>query len=146
MCGVSGSGKSTWIKNNKKENSIIISRDSIRFSLLTDNSSYFEKETLVFKIFINKINEAINSSIENIYVDATHLNEKSRNKLLDSILLQNVNIIPVNIIKDLDTCLKQNSNRTGIEYIPEHAIINMFNRFTPASDNEKHTYKEIINI
>lgn len=33
MCGIPGSGKSTWISNNLDENIKIISRDIIRYKL-----------------------------------------------------------------------------------------------------------------
>ena len=36
MCGVPGSGKSTWIKNNKSETDLWISRDKIRFEKLKE--------------------------------------------------------------------------------------------------------------
>ena len=49
MSGVAGSGKSTWIKNNVKHSSWIVSRDAIRKNLIGDES-YFSKEKEVFSL------------------------------------------------------------------------------------------------
>ena len=56
LCGCPGSGKSTWTqqyKENKKV--VIISRDEIRFRLVSEKEEYFSKETQVFNIFISEI-------------------------------------------------------------------------------------------
>jgi predicted kinase len=37
MCGIPGSGKSTWIKQNKIESDAVISRDVVRFSLVKEH-------------------------------------------------------------------------------------------------------------
>lgn len=48
ICGVPGSGKSTFLRNYVKESSsVVISRDAIRFSLLKEDSDYFEYEPIV---------------------------------------------------------------------------------------------------
>ena len=57
MCGIPGSGKSTWIKQNKIESDAVISRDVVRFSLVKEHEEYFSKETEVFYTFIDQINE-----------------------------------------------------------------------------------------
>ena len=146
MCGPSGAGKSTCLKNNKAFNGIVISRDAIRFALLSDGEDYFAHEDEVFEIFINKINNAISLKYENIYVDATHLNEKSRNKVLDLLNLDNVNIICVNFNISLKTCLERNAMREGRALVPDSAIKKMYYSFSPACYQEKHKYFNIINI
>ena len=59
MCGISGSGKSTFVKNNLKENEVWISRDKIRFSLVKENEKYFSKENLVYKTFVEEIQKCL---------------------------------------------------------------------------------------
>ena len=73
MCGVAGSGKSTYLSNIK--NAVVISRDEIRFSLIGDFDDYFAKEDEVFATFIQKIQNAIDNEEgpKEIYCDATHL-------------------------------------------------------------------------
>ena len=55
MIGVPGSGKSTFIKNNKKEKDIYVSRDQIRFKYLKEGEPYFTHEKQVFKEFLFEI-------------------------------------------------------------------------------------------
>lgn len=52
--------------------------------MLNEGNSYFAKEKEVFREFINQIKTALNE-VDNVVVDATHINERSRNKLLDAI-------------------------------------------------------------
>ena len=97
MVGVPGCGKSTWIENNRSSYSTVISRDEIRFNMLKSDDDYFKYETKVFNEYVNQINNAINypCDIDEIYCDATQINEKSRNKLLNRLNLKDVNIIIV---------------------------------------------------
>ena len=78
MCGVPGSGKSTWLKD--KKDVLVISRDAIRFQLVKENEEYFSKEKQVFKTFIKTIQDALDSNTtpHAIYIDATHITKKSR--------------------------------------------------------------------
>ena len=152
MCGPAGCGKSTWAKAHckNKDKSIIISRDEIRFLLVKEDEEYFSKETEVFNSFINKIQSAIALQYEEIYVDATHLNEKSRNKVLDKIKyyidLVHVKIIPVCFAIELNTCIKQNSKRKGRCQVPINVIANMFVSYEKPSFFEKYKYTEIIEV
>ena len=60
--GIPASGKSTFIRKQIKENGgAYVSRDEVRFSIITDEDDYFGKENLVFSTFVEKIQEAINN-------------------------------------------------------------------------------------
>ena len=130
MCGVPGSGKSTFLKTHKKPDEEIISRDEIRFSLLKEEEDYFSHEKEVFNIFVYKITKLINVAT-NVYADATHLNPASRKKLTDALLeagCQPADVQAILFDVPIDICLKRNENRKGTKaYVPQEIIRRMFN-------------------
>ena len=129
-CGVPGSGKSTFLKANKRSDEEIVSRDEIRFSLLKEGEAYFSHEEEVFKQFVLRITDLINSGI-NVYADATHLNESSRTKLTDALLEAGCQPADVQVILfdvPIDICLERNEKRKGTKtYVPQTVIRKMFN-------------------
>ena len=135
LCGVPGSGKSTWARKQIEEldgKGIIISRDAIRFSMLGDDDAYFAHEDAVFDEFIKKIQEAINDEEHtSIFIDATHLNEKNRNKVLSRIWRMGDDVI-IGVYFDvpLEECLRRNALRTGRALVPETVIKNMYESLT----------------
>ena len=154
VCGPAGAGKSTWIKGKVKEylnqgiDAVWLSRDATRFSLLKEDEDYFAREDEVLKTWISNINKAINLNIANVFVDATHLNEKSRNAVLDELNLENYIIRVVNFRTPLYTCLEQNEKRKGMEraYVPRGVIRRMYIQFKPATYDEKYKYTDIIDV
>lgn len=149
MCGPPGSGKTTYLRKlPRTDNDKFISRDEVRHSLINDEDNYFDKETEVFCKFLQKIQDAIdNPIVNNIYVDATHLNEKSRNKVLDNLHLEAVEQINcINMMTSMSTCLKQNDMRSGREKVPKSAARRMAFSFVPARFDEKYKYTEIIDV
>lgn len=130
--GLPGSGKTTWIKNQlRKKGGFWCSRDIVRFSILKEGDSYFEHEDEVFNAWIAQICEALaNPLVEDIYIDATHLNDRSREKTLSRLPKDNIEKI-TNVVFDvpIEVCLERNSKRTGRELVPESAIRNMAKSF-----------------
>ena len=110
MVGVPGSGKSYYIKNHcSLPRDVVVSRDAIRFSLLQEGESYFSHENKVFRLFCDQINKSAFykdlpwlTHLEGegiVWADATHLNARSRAKLLYNIDLRNfshINFICIN--------------------------------------------------
>jgi predicted kinase len=126
MAGIPGSGKSTYAKEHKGENDIYISRDEVRFSLLEENDDYFSKETQVYNKFIETINRALQiGKFDAIWVDATHINKKSRTKLLRRINQPYSSLEAVWLKTPLQTCLNRNNQRTGITKVPDPQIRRM---------------------
>jgi predicted kinase len=147
VCGVPGSGKSTWLREHVTENrnatpSIVVSRDEIRFEFLNEDDEYFSQETKVYREFIRQIKQAIDLwACTDIYVDATHLTRNSREKLLKSLgqeYLNKVDEVSALVIKtDLETCIARNENRKGTRaYVPVKVIEDMYGRMTNPSLEE----------
>lgn len=134
LCGIPGSGKSTWVKNRiNKYGGKHISRDEIRFSMLKEDDDYFAKENQVFKEFVRRANEAIlNDKILNVYIDATHLNKKSRAKTQRELQLAGYTgqFIAVYFDVPIEICKARNNMRTGRELVPETVMDNMLKSFS----------------
>lgn len=146
MCGIPGSGKSTWVQKQMKTNpGAWCSRDIVRFSIIGEDEDYFAREDEVFETWIFSIQEAIaNSEIENVYIDATHLNEKSRDKVLNRLNLENATLCAVNFTVPLEECIRRNDLREGRAKVPRSVIRRMHFSFVPAEQGEK--YKEVVNV
>ena len=153
MCGCPGSRKSSFLSMFCKLNKInyeehVVSRDLIRFSMVSEDEEYFSKEKEVFQLFINQIKYQINFN-NYCFADATHLNSNSRMKLINSIgksFLKDVNVVPLFVSVSEEVALYGNSLRKGTRaYVPEEAIIRMRHSFSdPAHDN--YPYADIYNI
>ncbi len=136
LVGIPASGKSTYARKITKitPNSIWVSRDNIRNSLLTDKDKFFDKETQVFNNYINQINNLLNKGYT-VFADATHVNKASRLKVLTRI---NTPCTKVAIVFDrqLQLCLSRNAKREGTARVPDVAIHNMANKFTIPTKSE----------
>lgn len=128
MIGVPGSGKSTYAKNILKYGDIYISRDEIRYSLLTEEDDYFAKENEVIKTFIDNIDKSLVNEeyCGDVYADATHLSPKSRAQVLNQLKNKDkVSAIYLDI--PLDLILERNSKRKGRALVPENVVRRMYN-------------------
>lgn len=149
MCGAPGSGKSYFVEHNLTLDGIVVSRDKVRFSMISDKDEYFSKEKAVFKEFVRQIQEGLDNG-KVVYADATHLNGVSRLKLLNSLNLKNTDVIPIFFKTSLETCLARNAKREGRARVPEDALRNMYNSMTNPSNDEKaighNLYKDILYV
>lgn len=138
MCGIPGSGKSTYLKTRFSQSSRVISRDEIRFSMVKEDEEYFSKEKAVYAEFIRQIKEALETNTE-VFADATHLNETSRAKTLRS-LGKSLKDVEVNVIwvrVPVEVAIQQNENRKGTRsYVPKSVIRRMHSQVTPPTKEE----------
>ena len=148
MMGIPGSGKTTIAKNTAKNNDALhVSRDEIRFSLLTDKDNYFAKENQVYREFVKRIREGLAAG-HTVIADATHLNQKSRYKLFHNIHINPADTMVIGMYMNipLETCLERNETRKGGRtYVPPHEIYNMFAHLQPPSYEEPFDYIFIFN-
>ena len=131
LSGVPGSGKSTWIRSRLVPGAEWISRDNVRFAILSDEDDYFAHEDDVFDTFINYINQTLEKDdIHSIYIDATHLNKRSRDKVLRRVRKDNIaelNCVCFDV--PLETCYARNNLREGRSRVPQTAIANMYQSY-----------------
>ena len=140
LCGPAGCGKSTWIREHRKDNDFVVSRDEIRFVLMDMfNTDYFDNEDSVIQVFHQAIRNSTAFHMNegrDIYIDATHLTGKVRKSTLDNIMGKEYWTIHfVNFIVSVNTCLAQNAKREGRAKVPDNVIRDMCSRFTPAKDD-----------
>lgn len=137
MMGIPGSGKTTIAKklfNSHRD--CYISRDEVRFSIISDEEEYFSKENQVFAEFVKRINDAILTTPRFVVADATHLNMKSRHKLLSQIKNKIDGIYIIYVDVPINTALDRNNYREGRSKVPETAIRNMWNSIQFPQVNE----------
>lgn len=149
MCGCPGSGKTTYAANllMKIPHTVYISRDACRFLLLQEKEDYFSREKEVFASFLAQICDNLQAGF-NVIADATHLNVKSRNKLISGIAqkVKDFEVTYICLETPLATCLKRNEKRSGTAHVPEEALKNMYNRYHRPTLEEHKQIKQIVVI
>lgn len=130
MCGVPGSGKSTWAREHLTDNDVYVSRDDIRFSFLKEGDDYFSKEDMVWDTFVKSINEALEMGY-NVFADATHINAGSRRKLLNALkFTEGIDVRIIHVDTPIAETLARNELRKDTNrYVPTSVIKRMAHQF-----------------
>lgn len=147
MCGPAGCGKSTFLKifaNKISKGCATVSRDEIRFRLLSDTDDYFAKEKEVFNTYAAVIANELKHC--DVFADSTCCTKGSRKKLINAVKKHNKKF-EVSIIyffdDDIDyitqKCINQNNLRSGRAKVPEDVIKNMCKNFEIPDETENFT-------
>ena len=130
MVGLPGSGKSTYAKRliTTHPNWKYVSRDEVRYESVTDQAHYFDHEKDVFKEFCNRIDMHLLNG-KTVIADATHLNKKSRDKLLHNLSAKIDKKIALVMVTDFKTCMDRNRQREGITRVPDKTMHQMHHAF-----------------
>ena len=148
LCGISGSGKTTWAHENLVKGNIkYVSRDEIRFSMLKEGEDYFAHEKEVFKKFVSTVANALMNKSDAI-ADATHINEFSRRKFIQALdaYIDKYKIIYVVFNTDVAVCLERNKTREGLSCVPDAVIKNMCRDFKAPTYEEDERIWNIIHV
>ena len=147
MMGPAGAGKSFLAEEIKKshEDTVIASRDRIRFALLQQEDDYFAVEPEVVRQYYYNINFALHSA-NHAYViaDATHLSKKARKQFFRNVKTDCVRVVGIWVEVPLGVAIKQNAQRTGRARVPEEVIKQMYKRKLTPQNNEP--FDEIIYV
>lgn len=146
LTGAPGSGKSTWA--NQQKNAKVISRDAIRFSLLSEDDEYFSKENEVLRLFYKNIQDALdnkNADYDTVIADASHLTSVRRYETIRELNLDNLEeVINVQFIAPIEVCIARNANRTGRANVPNEVIRRMRKSQVLTQPHETYFTKTII--
>ena len=142
MCGIPGSGKSTWAKHKVEQTGgVWISRDAIRFSIIKDDEDYFSHEDEVLAKFFGDVQEQLNNPlVEDIVVDASHLSPKARQATLGRLNLTNA--VEVNCVMfdvPVAVAIERNDQREGRAKVPHSVIRRMDHQKIFPTAKEKFT-------
>ena len=146
MMAPSAVGKSTLAKQFAKdhEDTMIVSRDAIRFALLKPGDEYFKYEKEVTRRFYEQITEALKIH-KYVIADATHITVGSRRKLFHNIFVpKDTKIVGLWIETPLPVALKQKEARTGLARVPEDVIRRMYK--SKVSPREWEPFDEVLFI
>lgn len=147
MVGIQASGKSTYANKllNKLSNTVVVSRDEIRFSLLKEGEDYFAHEKEVFNTFIDDIKTSL-KLYDNVIADATHLTKKSRMKTINALNLEeDVEVVPIVLCVYVPECIRRNNSREGLAKVPDEVIQNAYDIFE-FPDVKEYNYARIIKV
>ena len=138
--GAPNSGKTVFINTRIDAlGGIRVSRDDIRLSLMESDDDYLKHEGETFMKFCEQLQDALDNphGPDDVYADATHLNARSRYKLLKKLHLENVSkIIVLYFNVPYELLEERNTARAGKMPIPFTALENMYNSMDVPSPQE----------
>ena len=148
LSAIAGSGKSTYAKhykmNHTDENVFIVSSDEIRLEL-TGKYDNLEHEEEVWDLYYKRINKYRDENQDcTVIADCTNIYNKWRTQIaqvpgFDKRVL-------VILTKPLEMVLKNNRDRDPAKFVPEYAILSMYERWEMPDEETKKKYDKIIHL
>lgn len=139
MIGVPGSGKSTWINQNKKPNDVVVSTDDvIEREAERKGKTYSEVFDSVIKYATSKMNDDLTKAIKNnqdIIWDQTNIGAKARRGKLSRIPKNYEKIAVFFPTPDMDELNRRLANRPG-KTIPAFVVKSMITNLEPPAREE----------
>lgn len=125
--GIQGSGKTTLAKNLVKyDNKLVrINRDDIRAMLCTEWSYAFE--SVVIKMQLSMVKEALDKGYSVIIDDVSNLNEKTINRLKRTFHNTEIQLKDICLLTDVNECIRRDALRENP--IGEKVIRETYNRY-----------------
>lgn len=125
--GIQGSGKTTLAKNLVKyDNKLVrINRDDIRAMLCTEWSYAFE--SVVIKMQLSIVKEALDKGYSVIIDDVSNLNEKTINRLKRTFPNTEIQLKDICLLTDVNECIRRDALRENP--IGEKVIRETYNRY-----------------
>ena len=142
LIGLPGSGKSTYVLNNIKENEVYLSSDEIREELY-GNESIQDNPAKVFDLMYKRTIDALLNN-QTVYYDATNINRKKRIHTLSQLKhkIKDLDCQGILFATPYEECLKRNQLRN--RNVPEEAIKRMYMSFNVPSTREGFNNIKII--
>lgn len=138
LSGISGSGKSTWVKKNASD-AAYINADTIRKELTGDASDQSRNDEVFAKVF-SRFKSLLNFGVKDIVVDNTSPTFKDREKYY-SLIPKTFDIYLVSIKPDVEKAMKQNKMRE--RQVPDDVIKRQASKFEGPTQWEKENINVI---
>ncbi len=145
MTAVPGAGKSTWANEYQQSHprTFIISSDEIRKELLGEVQN-FSNEALVWDTFRQRIREYAEKYDDvTVILDAVNYANKGRLFYYDQSKMYDKHIL-VYVKKPLEVLLEQNKKRSSDRWVPDHVIVDFYQKFEEPNDAVKEKFDVLI--
>lgn len=145
MCGIPGSGKSTWIKDNGLHD-YSVSRDQLRlqyYGISYDGYGFESMPEVSEKFVYERYMEMVEVRMRNgsfVVLDNTHLKMHTINSIKQLAECYGYNIFIKIMNTPLHECLSRNKDRERLKFVSEEVIVKMNSNFKSFKENISKDY------
>jgi predicted kinase len=134
MCGLPRSGKSTWIKKNKKKNEIVVSKDVIRRTIF--GHQYHENAEMFVWAVAESLARLLLMQGSSVIIDETNISRRIRAKWINIGQDYGAKTTIVWVTTTIKKCFENNKRCDISEKVPEEVIEDMATYFIDPSNKE----------